>query len=144
MTIIFYPSTSGYFTIVDKDAAEQNITPYIKSIDGLPGPRGLVDATALGAAGKAWAVGLQDVVFTIELMWSSDASVGPDTVFGPLSRWTASTAFIYAPKGSTGGFRKYYGNCWVKTFNIHTKVGELLMATVECQVDGVVNYGTMP
>ncbi len=135
---VFYPSTSSVFTIKDTGGTARNISPYIKSIDGLPGPRGLVDATALGATGKAWAVGLEDYTITIELMWSSDANVGPDTIFAGLSRHTAATQFVFTPIG-TG--RTYTGNCWVKNYNIHTKIGDLLTATVELQSDGPISVG---
>ena len=137
-----FDSKNAVFQITDIGATLRDISAYVKSIDGLPGSRSLKDATGLGDAGSKWNPSLEEVGIAVELMWSTDANVGPDTVFGPLRTHTASTAFDYGPDGKTAGKVKYYGTCWVKNFVIAARVGELIMARVELAVNGAVSRGT--
>jgi len=132
-----YDSGLSVFKITDTGSDLRDVSPYIVSIDGLPGPRELNEATGLNVTGRKFHPTLENVPFTLELMFSADATVGPDTVFGPLSRHTAATAFEYYPKGVT--VPKYYGSCWVRNYTILTRVGSLLTARVECQVEGTVS-----
>lgn len=131
-----FDSQLSVFKITDTTNNSRDVSPYIISIEGLPGPRELNDATPLNQAGRKFHPSLQNVKFTLEVLWSDDANVGSDTVFGPLSRHTAATAFEYYPEGNPGV--KYAGNCWVGNYPILTRVGSVLTARVECQVDGVV------
>ena len=141
MTVFFDSQVTTFF--IDTTAGvSSEITPYIISIDGLPGPRKLSEATALGDSGTKWHPSLEDVPFNIEMYWSDDALVGPDTVFGPLSRHTAAVDFNFGPEGSTNGDVKYYGKCWVRNYVITARVGGLVFAKVECQVNGQVSRTT--
>lgn len=130
----FFDSKLSVFKIDDTGSTLRDVSPYITSIDGLPGPRRLYPVTALGDSGDKYHPGLQGATITLELMWSVDASVGPDTVFGPLRTHTSAVDFEYYPEGTT----KYSGTCWVEDFNIHTRVNNLVMATVVMKVDGTV------
>jgi hypothetical protein len=130
------------FSIVDTGTTERDITDYIISIEGLPGPRELSESTTLNRAGRYFHPTLENVVITLELVGSKDALVGTDTVFGPQRQDTAVRAFVYGPFGSTGGFPKYSGNCWVRNYTITGRVGTLITARVELQVQGIVSRGT--
>ena len=136
-----FPSRDSIFQINDGTTL-QDISPYVVSIDGLPGPRELADVTALGATGRAFYPTLENVVVTLELLWSDDASVGSDTVFGAIRDDTAVRAWDYGPEGKTTGDVKYSGNCWVRSYTIVSRVGDVVKARVELQVDGVVTRGT--
>jgi len=145
MTEVFVDSQESAFIIDDTTpGTERDLSPYIVSIDGLPGPRGLSDATALGAGGRKWHPSLEDVLFNLELMWSDDADVGPDTVLGPLRTHTAAVNFHYGPEGQAAADIRYHGACWVRNFKITTRVGNLVMAAAELQVNGKVSRGTFP
>ncbi len=135
----YFNSKVSNFTL-----AGQDISPYITSIDGLPGAAELFEVTGLGAHGRAFVKGLENVLISLELMWSDDASVGPDTVIGPLRAYSQSSAsaFVYGPKGTTNGYPKYSGNCWVRDYKITARVGNLITARCDLQVDGVVSRGT--
>ena len=138
----FQDSQDSVFYIDDTGGESRNLTPYIIAVDGLPGPRKLSEATALGDGGTMWHPGLEDVPFTLELYWSKDALVGPDTVLGPLRTHTAAVDFNYGPEGATAGDIKYYGKCWVRNYTAPTRVGNLVFAKAECQVNGQVSRGT--
>ena len=138
----FQDSQDSVFLIDDTTATQRDISPYIIAVDGLPGPRKLSEASALGDGGTKWHPGLEDVPFTLELYWSKDASLGPDTVFGPLRTHTAAVDFEFGPEGKTVGDIKYSGTCWVRNYTAPVRVGSLVFAKVELQVNGQVGRGT--
>ena len=133
----FFDSRVSTFTIVDTGAQTRDITPYITRLEGLPGPRRLYPVTAIGDVGDKYHPSLYGATISLDLMWSNDALVGPDTIFKALRDHTAATAFVYLPGGAGKG--QYSGNCWVEDYVIHTVVNTLLMATVTLKVDGAVN-----
>jgi hypothetical protein len=140
----FFDSQVSVFNITDTGASDRNITPYVVSVDGLPGPRELSDASVLGDTGRKWQPSLENVVITLELLWSDDALVGSDTVLGPLRTHTAAVAFKYGPKGSTAGYVKYSGSAWVRDYRILSRVGNMVTSRCELQVNGAVTRGTYP
>ena len=137
----FFNSEESGFQIND-GVGLRDISPYITSIDGLPSAQELRDVTALGATGHAWSKGIEkDITITLELWWSDDGTVGPDTVFRLVRALTAATAWDYGPEGLVALDQKYYGTCWLEDFNIHTRVGSKLAATVLLKVEGAVSVG---
>ena len=137
----FFPSKDAVFQITDTGAQSRDISPYIVTIDGLPGPRELIEVTALGDGGRTWIPGLENVVITLELHWSEDSSVGPDTVFGPLRTHTSAVAWDYGPEGKVNPDIKYSGTCWVRNYTAPVRVGDQVKARVELQVEGQVSRG---
>ena len=137
-------SQDSVFKIDDTGGDLRDLSPYIIAIDGLPGPRKLSEATALGDSGTKWVPSLEDVPFTLELYWSKDALVGPDTVLGPLRQHTAAVDFEFGPEGAAEGDIKYYGTCWVRNFTTPVRVGSLVFAKAELQVNGTVSRTTFP
>lgn len=130
------------FTIQDSGDTERDISDYIISIAGLPGPRELNESTTLNRSGRYFHPTLENVVITLELVVSKDANVGTDTVFGPLRTHTSTRDFYYGPFGDTAGFPKYTGAAWIRNYNITGRVASLLIASVELQVQGVITRTT--
>jgi len=144
MTKVLVDSQDSVFKIDDTGSSLQDLSPYIIAVDGLPGPRKLSDATALGDGGTKWHPSLEDVAFTLELYWSKDTDVGPDTVLGPLRTHTAAVDFEFGPEGAAETDIKYYGTCWVRNFTVPVRVGNLVFAKAELQVNGKVSRGAFP
>lgn len=138
----FFDSSISIFQITDTGSTLRDISPYIVSIDGLPGPREFGDVTVLGDGGHKWNPTLENVSVTLELLWSDDASVGSDTVLGPLRSHTAAVAFDYGPEGKTAGDIKYSGNAWVEDYSIVSRVGNMVTARCVLRVNGTVTRGT--
>lgn len=132
----FYDSQLSVFKIDDTGSVQRDVSAYIVAVNGLPGPRELNNATTLGQSGAKFHPTLQNAPFTLEVLYSEDALVGPDTVFGPLRTHTAAVDFEYYPRGISG--IKYYGTCWVRNWTVETRVGSMVTARAECQVDGTV------
>ena len=140
----FQDSEDSVFKIDDSGDVLRDLSPYIIAVDGLPGPRKLSEATALGDGGTMWHPGLEDVPFTLELYWSKDTDVGPDTVLGPLRTHTAAVDFEFGPEGGAENDIKYSGKCWVRNFTTPVRVGGLVFAKAELQVNGKVARGAFP
>lgn len=133
---VVFDSGLSVFKIYDTGGVERDVSDYIVSIEGLPGPRELNEATTLNQTGRKWHPTLQNATISLELVYSEDASVGSDTVFGPLRTHTSAVAFKYYPRGTSGQY--YSGNVWVRDYRVTTRVGSIVTAKVDLQVDGVV------
>ncbi len=59
-----YDSQLSVFKITDTGAVLRDVSSYIVSVEGLPGPRELNEATTLNQAGRKWHTGLQNVLRT--------------------------------------------------------------------------------
>ncbi len=141
MTQLF-DSQQSVFQIKDTGGELRDITPYIVATEGLPGPRELAEATTLNDTGRKYYPTLQNTVIVLELLWSDDASVGSDTVLGPLRTHTAAVDFDYGPEGKTAGDIKYYGAAWVRDYRIISRVGNMVTSRCELQVNGTITRGT--
>ncbi|MCK5640572.1 MAG: hypothetical protein KAJ19_07240 [Gammaproteobacteria bacterium] len=139
-----HDSKETYFSILDTSAVKQDMSAYVVSVNGLPGPRELNDATTLGDSSRVWHPTLQNAVITLEVLWDETTDTGPDDVFGDLREHTAATAFEYGPRGNTATYEKYSGSCWVRIYDIATRVGSLVTARVEMPCNTVVARGSFP
>lgn len=136
-----FDSTKSVFLITDTGAAERTLTTYITAIDGLPGPRELLDSTVLGDNGHTFHPSLENSSITIEGIGNNDSN-GPDDVFGALRTHTAATNFKYGPFGGAMGDIQYSGDQWVRNYQLTTRVGSLVGFRAELQVEGTVTRGT--
>lgn len=136
-----YDSQQTIFQITDTGGDLRDITPYIVSIEGLPGVRELAEATTLNDGGRMFHPTLENSVITLELIWSDDVLVGSDTVLGPLRTHGSAVAFDFGPEGKVNPDIKYSGNAWVRNYPILARVGNLVMCRCELQVNGQVGRG---
>jgi len=140
---MFFDSGQSVFQITDVTPGQlRDITPYIVAIDGLPGPRELAEATTLNDTGRKFYPILENVVITLELLWSDDGTIGSDTVLGPLRTHSEAVAFDYGPEGKAQGDIKYHGAAWVRNYQVLSRVGQMVTARCELQVNGTVSRTT--
>ena len=120
-----------------------DVSSYVINIEGLPGAGELVDCTTLNQSGRKFHRSLDNCKFTIDAIWSNEATYGTHTLFGAQRMGTTSIAFHYGPMGTTSTFIKYAGNCFIAPngFNVTSKVGDMVRARIEIQVDGQVSTG---
>ena len=84
---------------------------------------------------------LQDAVFSLGGLFDSTATAGPDAVLGALRSHNAAAGFEYGPEGTATGAVRYHGNCWVVSYELHSRVGRLVEWSASLQVDGIVSRG---
>lgn len=121
---------------VSDGGALQDISEYVKKVDGLPGAFGLVDITTFGATGhKYMSDGLEAGDISLDLVWDSLATTGPDAIFSGMRTQAETRSFEFSPDGGT---TKYTGECWLEKYTITAPVGGIVEATVALKVDGNV------
>ena len=138
----FFDSKVSKFRIDDTGSLLRDLSAYITDVRGLPGPRELNEVTALGDSGARFIPGLQDVAIVLNGIFDNTATSGPDAVFGPLRTHTSAADFEYGPEGSATGNVKYSGTCWVVTYELRSRVGNLVEWSATLQVEGTVARGT--
>ena len=138
----FFDSKVSKFLLDDTGGTQRDLSAFITEVRGLPGPRTLNEVTALGDSGAKFIPGLEDVAITLNGMFDNTATSGPDAVLGPLRTHTAAVDFEYGPEGSGTGDAKYSGTCWVVTYELRSRVGNLVEWVATLQVEGAVTRGT--
>lgn len=138
----FFDSRASRFFIDDVSGVQRDLSPYLTEVRGLPGPRHLNDVSALGDGGARFVPGLEDVAITLHGLFDNAAGSGPDAVLGPLRTHASPVDFEYGPEGAGAGDVKYYGTCWVVSYELRSRVGSLVEWSAVLQVDGTVQRGT--
>ena len=142
-----FNSRVSVFQTTDTGGTLRDLSQYISEVSGLPGARDLNEVTALGDTGEKNIVGLARATVTISGHFDDTATTGPDAVLGPLVE-TDSTpedtarAFDYGPKGTTGGFVKYSGTIKWESYEVTSRVGDIVAWTATGKVQGNVTRGT--
>jgi hypothetical protein len=126
MPEVFYESEVSVLKITDSGGTLRDISPYVVNITP-HFERDMLPATTLGQTHKQKRAGLDDTSLDLELLYSEDASVGTDTILGPLLADTTPRAWEYYPRGTSGV--KYSGSGLIKNYQPKTVVGNLVSAT---------------
>ena len=135
----FFNSKTSTFELDDTGAVQRDISAFINSIEGLPGPRNLSEVTALPDTGSKWIPALENVIITLGGLWDNTATTGLDVIIGALRTFeTNAVDFEYGPEGNSAGDFMYTGTCWVTDYRIVSRVGDTVVWTATLQVEGVV------
>lgn len=140
--ISFVHGKDAVFKLDDSGGTLRTLTTYVTDVSGLPGGRELGDTTAMGATGKSFIPGLQDITFSISGHFDSTATTGPHTVLNGLRTATATASFEYGPEGGASGKVKILGECWLKEYAADAAVGDVVDFKATFQVDGAVTTST--
>ena len=136
-----YPFKDLIFQITDTGGGLRDVSPYLTDAS-LKLLRELIDSVAAGDGGYRFQPGLQKSTIELDFLWSEDANVGPDVVFGGLYTHTAATAWDMGAEGKSTGDIKYSGNCWVESWEITGKVAGLMSGHASIKIDNTVTRGT--
>lgn len=132
-----------YLTLDDSGSTERDLTAYVTKITLSLKGKGLVDVTAGGDSGHTWASDeLEDGSFSVDFLWDPASNVVHD-VLTSLRTVTAAGDFVIGPKGSTAGYPKISGTCWLEDLPMDVTVGDVVRCTgVPFKIDGAVTIGT--
>ena len=120
----------------------RDLSEFITEVSGLPGERETLDTTTVGDAGREHDPSLENGIIRLAGFWDDTATRGPDTVLGYLLTHTSNVYFSYGPSGKTTTKIAYEGYCWVRRYEITTRVGEMVGWTAELEVNGQVTKTT--
>ena len=138
----FFDSKVSKFLIDDTGGTQRDLSAYITEVRGLPGRRALNEVTALGDSGARFIPGLEDVTVRLGGLFDDTATSGLDAVLGPLRTHTSAVDFEYGPEGSSTGDVKYSGTCWVVSYDLRSRVGNLVEWAATLQVESIVSRAT--
>ena len=138
----FFDSKVSRFLIDDTGGTQRDLSAYITEVRGLPGQRALNEVTALGDSGARFIPGLEDVTVRLGGLFDDTATSGLDAVLGPLRTHTSAVDFEYGPEGSSTGDVKYSGTCWVVSYDLRSRVGNLVEWAATLQVESTVSRAT--
>lgn len=139
----FFDSKSSVFFLDDVGTTEREITDSMDELDGLPGQIALDEVTTFNDTGEKNVQGIKRATITIGGPWNDAATTGSDVVLGGLfNGQTVTATFKYGPKGDTGGFVRYTGECWLESYTPASRVGARVGWRATLRVDGVVTRDT--
>ena len=129
-----------------------DITAYVTGVEGLPGEAELASVTTLVDSGPRFSPGLKNATITLNLLYSSDLSSSGQGFPISLAKWlggnsalfgsSVTRSFEFSPDSTLAGKQKLTGECLISSINQVARLGEMVVADAELQLDGVVTIGT--
>lgn len=120
----------------------RDMSEFLTEVSGLPGERELNDSSTFGDAGRERHPSLENGIIRLAGFYDDESVRGPDAVFGPLRTHDSEVHFNFGPSGKASGDERYYGDCWVRRYEIGARIGELVGWTAELEVHGQVTRDT--
>ena len=131
------------FKIDDSGDTLRTITSYVTKISMDLKGHGLVDVTCFGDTGRKWASdALEDCSFNLEAWFNDLADTGSWTVLQGIRNATANSDFEIYPFGTTAGYPKISGDCWMESINLDMSVAGIVKIGASFKIHGVPTVGT--
>lgn len=131
------------FLIDDSSGSLRNISPYVTNVE-FPPQVDMAETTCMTETSKTYLPGTVGCVITITGVWDDTATVGSDTVLGPIMVTYAgctsaggSLTYEYGPEGNGDGDIKYTGECFLASYQPSGGVGGAVTytASIQCTDD---------
>jgi len=124
----------------------QDLSAYVTKLTMSLKGKALVDVTAMGDAGHTWASDeLEDGNFSVDFLYDDTATTGPWAALNSATGRTATAAgtFTIGPQGTTGGYPKIHGTCWLEDLPTEAAVGDMIkLSGVPFKIDGACSVST--
>lgn len=131
--------------LTDFADSEKTLTTFVTSVSIELKGHGLVDVTAMTDTGHTWASDeLEDGTFSIDFLYDHGSGTVWDTLCDVTSGLRVSTsakAFELGPQGSTNGYPKITGTCWMDTVSVPVAIGDMMKLTATFKIDGAASVG---
>jgi len=137
----FRHGKNAVFTLDDSGGTARALRAFLNSVTGLPGARGLSEVTAFGDDGTKSIPSLANVTFSIAGHFDDTATTGIWVVLNSIRLADAASDFEYGPAGSTAGYPKITGQCWLTEFTVDASVSERVPIAATFQVEGIPTVG---
>lgn len=133
----FRHGKNSVFKIDDVGGTLRTISDTLNSVS-FPREAETLETTSFGSSSRSYVVGFQNATISIE--GSYDATV--DGYLAGVVGAEASLSFEYGPEGSTAGYTKFTGECFLTSYEVSGGVGDIVAYTAEFQVTGAITRGT--
>jgi len=130
----------GKSTVFKVDNSSGTLTNISDTLTDVSFPQSVdtAETSTFGSSAKSYVVGLTDS--TVSISGNFDATV--DAHLAGILGQAASVSFEYGPEGSTNGFVKYTGECYLTSYEKSGAIGDVVTYSAEFQVTGAVTRGT--
>ncbi len=99
--------------------------------------------TVFGATAQAKVVGLKDAKLTVSFRADPTLSLHLNNLYVAQTPGSATSwSFVYGPNGSTSGFKRVSGECYLVGFPIESKVDDIRNITAQFEVTGALTFDT--
>lgn len=131
--------------LTDNADSEKTLTTFVTNVQIDLKGHGLVDVTAMTDSGHTWASDeLEDGGFVVDFLYDHASGTVWDTLCDAtagLRTATAAKAFELGPQGSTGGYPKITGTCWLDAVSIPVAIGDMMRMSATFKIDGAATVG---
>jgi hypothetical protein len=130
----------GKSTVFKVDNSSGTLTSISDTLTDVSFPQSVdtAETSTFGSSAKSYVVGLTGS--TVSVSGNFDATV--DALLAGILGQAASVSFEYGPEGSTNGFVKYTGECFLTSYEKSGAIGDVVTYSAEFQVTGAVTRGT--
>ncbi len=115
----------------------------ISEINGLPGPKDHIEATAIGDDGWEHVESLERGEFSITGWYDTTSDTGTKVVLSGIraaSNWEGS--FEYGPQGNTATNEKISGEAVMTNLEYNSRLSEVVGVRATFRVAGTITFGT--
>lgn len=129
----------GFFSVDDSGGTPRDLSTYLNDLS-MPRDIETAETTTFSVSGsaKTYIVGLTDATISISGLFDATADGYLAGVVGS----SASLSFVYGPAGSTAGYVKYTGECFLTSYEVSSSVGDVVQASAQFQVTGAITRTT--
>ncbi|MAH45852.1 hypothetical protein CMI37_08475 [Candidatus Pacearchaeota archaeon] len=127
----------------DSGDTQRTLTTYVTKVSMDLKGHGLVDVTAMSASGHTWASDeLEDCTFSVDFLYDDGSNTVWDVLTG-IRGYATARDWEIGPKGSTGGYPKLSGTCFLEGLPMEVSIGDVIrLPGVPFRVNGAVTIGT--
>ena len=134
----FTHGKDSYLLIDDHGGTERDLSLYAEEVTGLPGPIDMANITVFGEGDKVYVAGTGGAEFKVSGPWEPTLDLYVGTAF---QRKTART-FKYGPAGSTGGYVRITGECYLQNYEVAGGAGDAVRFTLTCRTTDTITVDT--
>lgn len=133
----FRHGKNAYFRLDNSGGTLQNLSTYLNEVS-LPRSIETGETTSFSNTAKTYVVGLTDATLSIAGSWDSALDAHLAGILGQ----DASVTFEYGPEGSTAGYIRYTGECYLTSYETSSPVADVVTFSAEFQVTGTITRNT--
>lgn len=135
----FRHGKNAVFKVDNSGGTLTDISAYLNDVS-LPRSIETAETTTFGVTGgsKTYVVGLNDATVSVSGKYDSTVDAHLAGILGQ----DASVSFEYGPAGSTTGYVKFTGECFLTKYDLKSPVGDVVTFSADFQVTGQVTRAT--
>jgi hypothetical protein len=134
--------SQAYFSLDTSGGTPTDLSAYVRGID-YSLDQAMHDTTTFGNSAHTKTVGLKDSKFSVTIVLNNTIMDHLTALYAAQTPGTTTTwSFIFGPRGSTGGFEKFSGECILISLPLPAQVDDIETTSVSFEVTGATTITT--